>query len=80
MVLERLQNLPESAESMETATAGKKFLNSMAGKNTMAAAGVAVIGGIGLGIVGVVLGQASPDKATIVPTQQMEATANQRLP
>ncbi len=74
-VLERLQNLPKAAESMETASAGKKFLNSMAGKITMVAAGVAVIGGIGLGIVGVVLGQASPDKATIVSTQQMEATA-----
>ena len=44
-VLERLQNLPKAAESMETASAGKKFLNSMAGKITMAAAGVAVIGG-----------------------------------
>ena len=53
-------------------TAGKTFLQSVAGKITMVAAGVAVVGGIGMGVV---LGQSSPDKDATAPSQQIEATA-----
>ena len=53
-------------------TAGKTFLQSVAGKITMVAAGVAVVGGIGMGVV---LGQSSPDKDATAPSQQIEVTA-----
>ena len=53
-------------------TAGKTFLHSVAGKIAMVVAGVAVVGGIGLGVV---LGQSSPDKDATAPSQQIETTA-----
>ena len=78
-ILERLRALSAAAGGTGSGTAGagagtvgKTFLHSVAGKITMVAAGVAVIGGIGLGIV---LGQSSPDKDATVPSQQIEVTA-----
>lgn len=72
-ILERLWNLKAvSGVSTTTATAGKTFLHTVAGKMTMVAAGIVVIGGIGLGVV---LGQSSPEQDVMAPSQQVEATA-----
>ena len=78
-ILDQLRNLSAAAGGTGTGTAGtgagtagKTFLHSVAGKITMVAAGVAVVGGIGLGVV---LGQSSPDKDATAPSQQIETTA-----
>ena len=71
-ILDRLRNLSAAAGGTGAGTAGKTFLHSVAGKITMVAAGVAVVGGIGLGVV---LGQSSPDKDATAPSQQIETTA-----
>lgn len=72
-ILERLWNLKAvSGASTTTATAGKTFLHTVAGKMTMVAAGIVVIGGIGLGVV---LGQSSPEQDVMAPEQQIEVTA-----
>ena len=71
-ILDRLRNLSAAAGGTGAGTAGKTFLHSVAGKITMVAAGVAVVGGIGLGVM---LGQSSPDKDATAPSQQIETTA-----
>ena len=76
-ILERLRSLTATAGgtgagTAGAGTAGKTFLHSVAGKITMVAAGVAVVGGIGMGVV---LGQSSPDKDATAPSQQIEVTA-----